>query len=272
MLLKNNNDYNKYYREIKTNAKEGIKTIGLYIFLAILLFFVFLFSLRAVITIAYSDDLALTVRVLFIKIKILPKKDKRKKIHSMSRKKAEKIKKKLEAKAEKKRLAKQKKKEKKQAEKELKEKEKENKEKKSISDIIDIIDLVLALVKAVLKCFFGHLRVDVARFRIKVATGDPATTAVAYGAVSQAVSYLLALLKSSKNVRGLKSADLDIECDFLSESPTADIELSFSMRVWHVFHIAFAALGSFIKKKVQSMAKKKNSGARQKPATKTVDK
>ena len=50
-----------------------MKTTGLYIFLGILLFFVFLFSLRAVITIAYSDEVALTVRVLFIKIKILPK-------------------------------------------------------------------------------------------------------------------------------------------------------------------------------------------------------
>ena len=65
--------------------------MGLYIFLGILLFFVFLFSLRAVVTVAYSDDIALTVRVLFIKIKILPKKDKRKKVRSMSRKKAEKI-------------------------------------------------------------------------------------------------------------------------------------------------------------------------------------
>ena len=214
----------------------------------------FLFSLRAVITIAYSDEVALTVRVLFIKIKILPKTDKRKKIHSMSRKKAEKIKKQLAAKEEKKRKKKQLKKEKKHAQKE--QKAKEPKQKKSLSEILDLIDLVLALVKTVLKCFFGHLRVDVARFRIKVAMGDPATTAVAYGAVSQAVSYLLALLQNSKNVRGLKTAELDIECDFLSDSIAADIELSFSMRVWHVFHIAFAALGSLIKKKVKSMAKK----------------
>jgi ABC-type multidrug transport system fused ATPase/permease subunit len=231
--------------------------MGLYIFLGILLFFVFLFSLRAVVTVAYSDEIALTVRVLFIKIKILPKKDKRKKIHSMSRKKAEKIKKTLDAKAEKKRIAKQRKKEKKQAQKEQEQREKESGQakKKTLAEILDLIDLITALVKTVLKCFFGHLRVDVARFRITVAMSDPSTTAVAYGAVSQAVSYLLALLKNNKNVRGLKSADIDIRCDFLSESISADVELSFSMRVWHVFHIAFAALGTLIKKKVKSMAK-----------------
>ena len=103
--------------------------------------------------------------------------------------------------------------------------------------------------------------------------GDPATTAVAYGAVSQAVSYLLALLQNNKNVRGLKKADLDIECDFLSDSIAADIELSFSMRVWHVFHIAFAALGSLIKKKVKSMAKKsKNANYSVRTTAPTTDK
>ena len=231
--------------------------MGLYIFLGILLFFVFLFSLRAVVTVAYSDEVALTVRVLFIKIKILPKKDKRKKVHAMSRKQAEKIKRSLEKKAEKKRIAKQKKNAKKRAQKEQKEKEKASGQvkKKSLAEILDLIDLITALVKTVLKCFFGHFRVDVARFRIIVAMSDPATTAVAYGAVTQAVSYLLAIFKNNKNVRGLKSADIDIGCDFLSESISADIELSFSMRVWHVFHIAFAALGTLIKKKVKSMAK-----------------
>ena len=230
------------------------------------MFFVFLFSLRAVVTIAYSDDISLTVRVLFIKIKILPKKDKRKKIHSMSRKKAEKIKKQLAAKKEKQRQKKQLKQEKKQEKK--KQKEKEPKPKKSLSEILDLVGLAVTLVKTVLKCFFGHLRVDVARFRIRVATGDPATTAVAYGAVSQAVSYLLALLQNNKNVRGLKKADLDIECDFIAESISADIELSFSMRVWHVFHIAFAALGSLIKNRVKSAIKKSK---RSSPALMTLE-
>ena len=222
--------------------------------MGILLFFVFLFSLRAVVTIAYSDSVALTVRVLFIKIKILPKGDKRKKVHSMSRKKADKIKAQVKANEEKKRKKKQLKKEKKQAAKA--QKAKEPKQKKSLAEILDLIELAIALVKAVLKCFFGHLRVDVARFRVKVAMGDPASTAVAYGAISQSVSYLLALIENNKNVKGLKSAELDIECDFLSESISADIELSFSMRVWHVFHIVFSALGALIKNRIKSAAKK----------------
>ena len=167
----------------------------------------------------------------------------------MSRKKANRIKKRLDAKAEKKRLSKQKKKEKKDAEKASKE---DGEKKRSLSEIMDTVDLAFTLVKAVLGCFFGHLRVDVAKFRIKVATGDPASTAIAYGAVSQTVSYLIALLKNNKNVKGLKRADIDIQCDFLSDTPSADIKLSFSLRVWHVLHIALTALINFIKKKVKS--------------------
>ena len=46
---------------------------ALYIIGGILLFFIFIGSLKAKITIAYSDDLCLSVRVLFLNIKILPK-------------------------------------------------------------------------------------------------------------------------------------------------------------------------------------------------------
>jgi hypothetical protein len=70
----------------------------------ILLFFVFLLSLKATITIAYTDEVTLTVRVLFLKIKILPKKEK-KGPRSMSRRKAERIRAKARKKAQKKRDA-----------------------------------------------------------------------------------------------------------------------------------------------------------------------
>ncbi len=224
----------------------------------ILLFFVFLFSLRAVITIGYSDELSLSLRVLFIKIKLLPKKKSGKRVRSMSKKKSEKIKlkkqQKADKKAEKKRLSKQKKDE---------EKRQKKKEKKSIGEIIDTVDLVLVLVKVILKRFFGHLRVDVARFRIKVATPDPATTAIAYGTVSQTVAYLFEILRNNKNVRGLQKADIDISTDFLSDTPTADIKLAFSLRVWHVFHIALSALASLIKKKISQQQKADRSGAAQ---------
>ena len=63
-----------------------IHLIALYIIGGILLFFAFIASLRAEVLIAYSDEFALTVRVLGIPIKILPKKKKKVKTSAYSRK------------------------------------------------------------------------------------------------------------------------------------------------------------------------------------------
>ena len=63
----------------------ALKIIGL-----ILLFFAFILSLRAKITVEYTDEVRLYVRVLCFKVKILPKKQKKKGPFSMSEKKAKK--------------------------------------------------------------------------------------------------------------------------------------------------------------------------------------
>lgn len=179
----------------------------------------------------------------------------------MSRKKSDRIEKNLKKKADKKRLKKEAKKQKKEAAK----KEKEQEEQKpTLSGILDTVNLALSVSRAALGSFFGHLRIDVARFKIIIATGDAASTAVAYGAVSQTVAYLLAIFENSKRVRGLKKAEMDIVCDFLGDSTTADIKISFSLRVWHLFHLAFASLISLVKHKLKSA---KNM-AQQSPAPK----
>ena len=65
-----------------------IHLIALYIIGGIVLFFAFIASLRAEVLIAYSDEFRLTVRVLGIPIKILPKK--KKKEAAKAKKKADK--------------------------------------------------------------------------------------------------------------------------------------------------------------------------------------
>lgn len=171
----------------------------------------------------------------------------------MGKKKSEKIKADLRKKAEKKRLKAEEKKARK-AEK------KKNKKKKSVSELLDDISDIAGLVKVILSKFFKRLRVKVASFKITVATGDAASTAVAYGAVCQAVSYTIAILEGSKNVKGLSRAHVDVRTDFCAEAPTADIKISFSLRVWHLLEIGAAALVKFIKNKLRRDAKKTETG------------
>ena len=219
---------------------------GLWVFLGILLFFVFLLSLKATVTICYADEVKLYVKVLFLKISILPKKKKYWK-SSMSAKKAKKIREGRKKKAEKDRIAKKEK----AIKKEQKKLEKAKKPKKSMSEILDLVQLICHLVSAVIRRFFHHLRIDVARLRVKVATGDAATTAIAYGAVTQSINVLFPLLESVNTLSlPKKEADLSVEADFLSDTPELDVMFSFSLRVWHLFSVAFSALGAFLRHKL----------------------
>ena len=208
----------------------------------ILLFFIFLLSLKATITIAYAEEVTLSVWVLCFKIKILPKKEKKKGARSMSAKKAAKIRAKARKKAQKKRdkarLKAEAKKQKKAAAKQ--------KPKKSMSEILDIITMIRSIAAEVIRRFCKHLRIDFARVRVKVATGDAATTAIAYGVACTALNILLPVLCEVKNFSMPREKDFSVEADFLGDTPTLDVKLSFSLRVWHVFSFAFGALGKFL--------------------------
>jgi hypothetical protein len=71
----------------------ALKILGI-----IALFLIFILSIKATVIISYSDEVALSLKLLGIKIRILPKKEKNKGPHSMSRRKALSIRKKLEEK------------------------------------------------------------------------------------------------------------------------------------------------------------------------------
>ena len=230
-------------------------TIGI-----ILLFFVFLLTLKATVTIVYAGEVQLFLRVLFFNIKLVPAKKKKYK-RSMSAKKAQKIKDR-DAKKKAKKLAK--KEEKKQAKEEEKKaiaKGEVKKEKKSPGEILDLVSLVANLIKQVVGKFFGHLTIKLARIRLKIATGDAATTAITYGAVTQAINLLFPVLDNIRTVKTPNAKQIEVLADFCSEESEIDIKISFGLRVWHIFHVAFAALGELIKYFFKSMKRKSDKNA-----------
>lgn len=221
-----------------------IETAALTVILIILAVFFFIGMIKASVTIAYSDEVNLYLRVLFVKIKILPKKE-QKRLDGMSTAKARRIRRKLEKKAEKKRLSAEEKKK-------LKAQNKAEGKKKSPQEIISMIQMVSSLAVAVIQRFAKHLRIKIARIKLVIATDDAATTAIVYGAVSQSLNLLLPVLEDVKNFQKLKKADISVDCDFVSNEPVIDVKLGFSIRVWQVLHIALAALISLIKHKLKN--------------------
>ncbi len=225
---------------------------ALYIIGAIILFFFLVGLIRVEAVIYYSDEFALTVRVLGIPIRIIPARPRTVRIRDYSPKALEKRRRKEEKKAKKKALKdakKQKKKDKKDAEKKAKaEKAKSGaKTQEKKTDIAKIISLVTKAVAAFIRRFGKSLRIRVAKLHVGVAAGDAAKTAILYGTVVQAVCYLANMLDATSTLKNPVKSDVQIYADYLSEKPVLDIEIGFSLCIWQLFSMAFGAVGAALR-------------------------
>lgn len=211
-------------------------------------------SLRGVLTIAYNGELSIHYRVLFLKLPIYPfakKKKKKRKCWHMSAKEAARIREQQRKKEERRqRFLSYFKGQKATEEKEPTQKsttEKSSQPTKTelgdiLTDTVDIISSLTEIIAVVVKRFTHHLRIKVARFKVKVATEDAALTAVTYGAVSQIINVLIPILSDVKNFDLPKRKNFDIRADFTTTTPDIDVEVSFYLRVWHVADIGIRSL------------------------------
>ncbi|MBQ8207683.1 MAG: DUF2953 domain-containing protein [Clostridia bacterium] len=217
---------------------------GLWITLGILLFLTLILFIRIRFIIDFhGEDICLTLKILGIPIRLMPKKEKRQRIRlsDYSYKAIQRQRKKEEKKNAKAAL---------KAEKRSAKKAKEPpKEKQPLSDTIS---LIAELVKYLLGKFLGHLRIDVTEIKIAVGSEDAARTAIMYGIINQAAAALLDILGAITNVKKNRKNEIAVYADFTSEKIKADINIGFSLRIGHVFSIAigtlFRYIGNMIKK------------------------
>ncbi|MBQ4065710.1 MAG: hypothetical protein IJD10_06380 [Clostridia bacterium] len=218
---------------------------ALYILLGIAAFFTLLACLRLTLILKAEEELFLFVKVLFIKVRLHPRKDKlrlrdyRIKAFRKRRKKEEKryLKNKIATK-------------KADREKEAKKKEAEASDapKPSFRDNASYgIDVVKYVVLRALKTFGRHLRVDIRRLAVTVAEEDPAKTAVTFGYVCQGVAYLKEILERHLTLRYRKREGvIAVHADYLSGQGRFEADISFHIRVWQVVAIAFSALKGYL--------------------------
>ena len=212
--------------------------IILYVVLAIVLLITLLMFLRARIIIEYKDSLSLMLKVLFIKKQLYPEDLTQIKIGDYSEKKLQKKRNRALKKAEKKSVKPQKSKG-----------ESKPKKKRSFSEILELVNTVKQIVTVFVKAFFGYLRVDVSRINIIVACGEADKTAIMYGAVYQAVSYLLSILDSVTNVKYKKTSEVSVTADFLAEKFSADVKIEFSIRVGQAIKVMIKTAYNYLKTK-----------------------
>ena len=146
--------------------------IALYIILGILLLLFLILLIPVEVIAHYSDDLALTVKVLFYRLNLLPKPEKPKKT---------KPKKKEEPKPKPKEKKKEKPEEKKPSYLE------KLKEKKGLSGVVSLLTGLAKIAGSTLKGLFSHVVIRRMDIGIALASEDAASTAVNYGRLCSVV-------------------------------------------------------------------------------------
>lgn len=228
--------------------------IALWIVLGILLFLCALILIPVSIKIGYKEDVTLSVGVPGIYFPILPKKEKKAK--PLSKKKYEKLLLKDAERAEKKRLADQKKAQKKKDAAKAKQAEKEQKAKDAeMADEPSTMSLILRIVGGVLDTFFGKLRVKIARVNIVVGGPDAAKTALTYGIVSQGVAYLKELIATKTKMTRARNTYVSVVPDFLASKTTADLLITFRLRLIDLLSTGIVFFIRFMKEKTASSPK-----------------
>ncbi len=193
---------------------------GLYIFLGIIAFFVFLFSVRVTVYMTYDKDFKLDVAWGFIKLHILPKKEKEEKPEKPKKEKKEK-----EPKQEPEKPAED-------------EQDSKNKPKKDniftsfyknqgFSGVIQLLRDTVNAINGMFGGIFKHFVFRELKLYMTVGEGDASQTAQAYGKTCSAVFPAMGLITSTCKV---KEYDCAVRPNFIANEKTAIFRVVFSIR------------------------------------------
>lgn len=224
--------------------------VALIIILCIVAILALLLLTKVTLRIRYKESLCIDLKILFIKLRIYPSKKKPKRYrHSMSKRKAKKIRDSLKKKPKKERKIFKKKK---------KDEEKDKEEKKlDKNDILSIISIIINFVKNFIRLFSKSIRLKASRIHLTVATDNAASTALTYAAVTESINVLFPLLDGIKAVKRLPHGkDLSVNVDFIAEEPTIDIEIELYIRVIRALGSVLGASIKAFKKAVKDQIKR----------------
>ncbi len=187
---------------------------ALYIILGIIAFFVIILSIKVAVTVHYEDDVELSVRWLFLNIKILPKKEDTEK---KKKKKPEKEKKP---------------KEESEIVKEPKKKKQDNMfvrfyRNRGVSGVVQLLKDAANAVGGMFKRIGRAFLFEELYISLTVGAGDSAETAIKYGKTCSAAFPAMGLIVSTMRV---KKYNIEINPDFINGSNSARLHTQISVR------------------------------------------
>ena len=206
--------------------------IFLYILLGIALLICLILSLRINLHIIYGDKLQIYLRILFIKLEILPNTSKIFDFNKQENKKD------LSTHVV-----------------------KDIKDADSTSlSILDKLNTVRDILSILSNAFHKHLHVRLSQIHIKVATNDAAKTAILYGAVSTAVAVIIDIIGDIANLKPLKKSSISVDPDFLSEKTDIKLNIVLYMSVAGAIKVLLQSFIKYysLKDKTQTNIRKEN--------------
>lgn len=224
--------------------------IVLYILAAVVGVIALLLLCRIYIYLSYCDgDIVLSVRYAFLRVRLMPSKEGKIRLGDYT---YEKIKKKESAKK-----AKKKQDRKTESKKSATVKKHQaagtgvDEPKKSVvATLFELREIIFD----VLKRAPGKLRLEIKRLLLSVGAGDAASTAVTYGALTQAAGAALTLAEEHADVR-IKRGAVMIIPDFLSGKIDADVSVRLSVRVGSIAGLGIRFVINFLKLRMQKTDK-----------------
>ena len=242
---------NQIIQRVRREGRQNRKMVALYILLFFAILFVFVMLLKVEIVLEYKTDFSMYIKLLLFKIPIVPAK---KKVYTCMT--PEKIRR-AEEKERKKAAAKEEKKRKKQLKKEdlLKNKtDTETEKATSFSETLDIIFFIIDIVNELIRRLFGRIKTRVYSLKILVGTGDAATTALAFTASQNAVTFLLEFLDKHSGLTTDTSDCIRVYQYYTDKKYEFDIKLGISITVFSALAVILPpgkrALTYYIKKKL----------------------
>lgn len=106
-------------------------------------------------------------------------------------------------------------------------------------DVVYILKFILNLFKNFGEHYADKFKVHILKLDIAVATGDAASTAILYGAVSQAAGYLIEFLKNNTALTIPRHAKLNVGTDFCSETTRFDVKIQVFLHLRRVISLLY---------------------------------
>ncbi len=220
-----------------------MKALWLILLIPLFLLLVALF-VRVRFRIKAESDVKLILELPFFRLQLFPEKEKRPDPKKFTRKGLKK-----QILKERKKIGRQnKKKAAKAAKKQAKKDASSSTAPKKKMSVTEIIELVTLLVGKLLNNLSRRLRIDVKKLHVTVATGDAASTAIAYGASSAAMAALTEILYQNTRTKLPKPENGGVYADFVGDKSKIDIDIVLSMRVIGILSTLISLAYNYLKK------------------------